>query len=251
MSSTYFDLITDTAPLPSGRSPGEVRIRPFVLGDQKELVSSGKSGEDFQVYNKLLSRLITSPKDLDLTDLLMSDVVALMFAVRVKSFGPMLKMPLECEECNQNSVVDVDLTQVLCKNHEEIPGFAADGLEVELSGKTYVVHLPRLKDERTASTLIKDLKAKGQTQDPDVDRMYIRRAVLIDSIDGETPTQMSKYEHLLEMSIQDYEDLRDFIKDHDTGLMLEDFRTVCPKCSAPNDLPLYITPDFFRPSARR
>lgn len=247
-----FELNRDDVQLPSGLDPSTVKIRSFVVGDQMELVKVSKSGDSSQIYQKLLSSLVLEPTGLDYSDFLMSDILYVLFAIRCKSFGTDLDISMDCDECGQQSKIPLDVNTIPVRDHSEVTdGFSPNALELELSGRQFTLHLPTLKDEKSAWTLIRDMKQRNQTKDPDVDRVYMRRAMLIDQIDGLALTQMQKFEALKAMSLVDFETLKDFLRDHDTGLLLDQLEVFCPGCQYPNEVSVGLSPEFFRAPSRR
>ena len=105
----------DKCPLINGDS---ITIRPLTAGDLRYLAGTG--GDVYRAYQGLLSRVIVAPENMDLDELLLDDLNALLFAVRIRSFGPEYDVKLQCQQCEKIQTKELSLYDVKSRNAEDI-----------------------------------------------------------------------------------------------------------------------------------
>lgn len=222
-----------------------VKIRPFVSGDQRHLA---KQTDSYRGYFSLLSRLVLSPEKLAFDELLLGDINAMLFAVRLRSFGPNFDVDFSCEMCQAKNHQIADLNNVMVRQADEFENFKAEGLEIELNGKAVTIRLPRLKDEKKLIDNMKSLKVKGnRVSDSDIDRSYVRLMQAIETIDGKKPILVEAFDFVDNLPIPDIERFGQFLNEHDIGIIKEQ-KLTCDTCQFENTITLGISAEFFRPS---
>lgn len=226
-----------------------VEIRPLVAGDQRYLANAGS--DPYKIYQSLLSRVIVAPK-FNVDSILLADVNALLYAVRIMSFGPEYEISFTCENCGNPQKAEMSLEKdMMIKYADETPDWSATNLKLELprSKKILTCHLLTLGDERAISTTLASWQRTGRSKNPQVDRIYLRLAQLIDTIDGAEALITDKYTAIDNMPIPDVEAIGELINKEDVGIVPEQLAD-CSACSYQNEVVLSITPDFFRSSTR-
>lgn len=122
-----------------------VSIRPMTFDDEKSLVSAGASEDP---VNLILSRCVENIK---VPDLLPLDKLYLIMKLREISYGDDYPTLLICNHCNAENPITVKLSQL---NVLPVPDDFQDPITVMLPSlkKEAVVRLPRVKDEKYASS---------------------------------------------------------------------------------------------------
>lgn len=259
-----------TMPLLPG---GAVRIRPMLGADQKVFTSAG--ADPHQLYYNLLSKIVVEPA-VDANQWLMSDVNAILFAMRILSFGDTLLVRYRCPGCAAVEDIPVAFTALEVRYAQDLD---ADLTKPQMVNTTtigehsYTFHLPRLQDEQTVSVAIEtsrrkvsrrpalrrpgpEMIATDPGQDDEVsgsaaDRALYLLAALIDAVDE--VGQQSIYhmvDRLRAMPMAELYELQDAVGAADTGLQpFAPFR--CRRCQWEDEVLVQIGPEFFRPTPKR
>lgn len=227
-----------------------VRIRPLLKGDQKVIAAPGASS--YQVMHSLLDRVIVEPR-LELDNMLLSDSIATLFAVRLMSFGSKYNVKYQCDNCSTHNTVALDLNQLEVRYASERESdFAATGLEITLSDGTVIkYHLPTLRDEKMISAQVKNLAKRDPTNaNSRYMSQLVRLTQLCDHVsavseDAEQPfIQRMKYFDE-QLTMVDERKIWNAIYHNDVGLVTE-VQHACQSCAYENDLMLSIDDQFFR-----
>lgn len=226
-----------------------VKIRPMTVGDQRYLAGAG--GDAYQTYYGMIDRLVVEPK-LSVDDLLMDDVNAILYTIKILSFGEEYDLSFECQSCGHLNRQKLKLTELEVVNAEDIPGYDPNALEVKLGKHTLTIHAIRLKDEKAVSKQMKNLAKTNIVQNESVDRLYVRYAQLIDQIDGK-PVMFfkDKMAFIDGLSIGELDELADIINAQSVGVIPR-VKVECTDsgCGAENDVRVGVSAAFFRPSAK-
>jgi hypothetical protein len=231
----------EKVPLLGGDS---VKMRPFVAGDLRTF----KSGNDaYRLYFNLLSKIVVETK-LSFDELLLSDVLAILFAARIVSFGPEYGITYACDNCNSRERAEIDLSTIEVKYANEFDFMPSD-IPITLGkGIEVTAHLPRLKDEKQLNMQLQSMKRSGTVVDEDIDRSYLRIAMLLDSINGEEEKSiMKKFEFVNNLPIQALNIFNEKLNECDSGIIPKFFDT-CKACGWENELALGMGAEFFRPA---
>lgn len=122
---------------------GPVIVKPLKYEDERILLSGRRSKLD--PINLILSRCV---EGINIQDILPMDKVFLLMKIREISYGEIYTFPLVCNNCKEESIVDVDLGNRLIINY--IPEDITDPREVYLPKikKSAKVRFPRVRDEQ-------------------------------------------------------------------------------------------------------
>lgn len=238
----------DALPLLKGNS---VCVRPFVVGDQRALIGVMGGGDTHRVYCKLLELLMTdpNPSKVDLDEMLISDVLTVLYASHIRSYGGDFDYEFRCEECGKKQQGVCLLTEVPVRTHDDFENFDPNNMDVSVCGHRIEMHEPRLRDEREINKFMGHLKKANRVVNTEADRMYVRMAQLIDSIDGEELSLTKRFEFLQKASPVVLEVMGEVLGEASTGIQFNEITTTCNNCGESNDVPLSIDLSFFRPPA--
>ena len=237
----------DAVPLIQGTS---VRAKLFLTENQRDFRAVLGSKDIYKAYRLLLDQLMVEPR-CNPDPLLLTDVLAILYLVKIFSWGALTKYEYTCR-CGQSNSHELDMSSLMVTYAEEIPNYSAAGIELELTDHKITYHLPTLGDEKKVSNYINHLRKTDRLKGEGVDEQYIRMAQMIDSIDGDEKLSLqAKFNHVMKWRIEDQEYFNEDSAKRDTGIVLDQVDTTCTNCGALNVINLGITPDFFRPGIRR
>lgn len=258
----------------------DVKIRTIVAADQKQMATG--MNDQYRMFQQMLSAFVLEPDALKIDDMLLSDAVAILYAVYLTSHGPEFEVKFRCEFCGATNERTVLLTDLIT---EDVTDLADEGRdfkminELELStGDTIKFHLPTVGDERTAKSALDAAKKRGREMSlHDLDLNYYRMAAyLVDVIPAaeknkepepepdptkehpimaaakDVPRRFpieAKENYLEALPIQDYVAYQDALRDADTGVKPQ-MQISCGRCSAENDVNVVFGANFFRPPRR-
>lgn len=227
----------------------QVRIRPLLKGDQKAISAPGAS--NYQVLYSLLDRVIVEPR-LDLDRMLLADCVAVLFAVRLMSFGAHYPIRYQCDNCEEFVEISVNLLESEVRYAEDRDTFEVRDLEVTLStGAVVTYHLPTLGDEKAIAAQVKNLAKRGDKSNPKYNEQLARITQLcnhVSSLSGDDQPFVQRMKFFdEELTMADERKIWKAVYDSDLGLVPESEHT-CPHCSYDNTVLLNIDQSFFRPS---
>lgn len=229
-------------PLIDGTS---VKVLPLTIGLQREL--GNKGGNSYQLYHELVSKLIRMTGDaIPFDDLLVDDILTILMAVTIKTYGDEYTHTFLCDECETKNKSKLSLSKDLeIREASELDDFKTEGIVTELGEHKVEFHLLRLRDERSLDRHIKDLAKLKLVQNEDKDRTYVRYAMMIDRIDGEAVLMQDKLRFIDGLSPVEFKKFVDTINDHSVGL-IPVVQVACSKCGFENEVLVSVTSSFFR-----
>ncbi len=91
----------------------EVRIRPFVVKEEKILLVAMESQDPKQIANAIIDTIESCTEDKIETDKLTSyDVEYMFMQIRGKSVGETSTVNLKCQECNEDNEVTINIANI-------------------------------------------------------------------------------------------------------------------------------------------
>lgn len=222
---------------------GKVHIRKLKVTEEAAIQSS-TGGLD--LVNATVGTCVKLPEGLNHLDLLITDRLALLIALRVFTFGKTYQFGFRCIGCGTQNRSDTDLSSLA--DHK-----AEDGLVEPLT-----VHLPdanvdvglrflRGKDEAQIAKVAK--RVALQSNDPTDTSHILRIALQIQTVNGEDLEPAKREAFVRDLTMVDSAAIREAIDDKEPGVDLT-IHPECKACGAVNDMALPFTADFFRPARR-
>ena len=240
---------------------GEVQIRKLKTREESILMSQGAEGlERFDIILKNCTRIPNGVKPLDL---LITDRMALILALRTHTFGPEYSFNFKCQFCNQMGKYNLNIMDEL---QEKDPVAIAERLyaegkidapedykleepfEVNLEecGKIIRMRFLRGHDEKKIASRSKRMMM--QSNDP-TDPSYIyRMALQVVTVDGEKKPLAEMERWVRELDGGDSARMRIALDDIEPGIDIRVYPT-CRSCSATNEMGMPFSAEFFRPSS--
>ena len=91
----------------------EVRYRPFLMKEEKTLLTAMESKDNRVVFSSLLDTIRSCVKDeVKIHQLTSFDIEYMFLQIRSKSVGETAKVSLECSECKTQNEIDVRLDDI-------------------------------------------------------------------------------------------------------------------------------------------
>ena len=223
---------------------GVVHVRRMGTAEESMLFSQGSQGVDrVASVLKLCTRL---PAGLEHPELLLQDRMALMFALRVHTFGPLYKMSFRCAYCKEVVKHSANLIEDL--NDKVSKSDVVEPIAVHLpeSNKDLTLRFLRGSDEDRIAKFSKRMRmASNDAGDPS--HVY-RLALQIVTVNGAELNQQDREAFVRSLSAGDSARMRIAVDDQEPGIDTTLYPT-CTACGATNEMELPFTAEFFRPTS--
>ncbi len=238
-------------PLPSrgllygGKMPeGKVYIRKLRVTEEAAIQGS-TSGID--LVNATVGACVQLPEGLTHQDLLITDRLALLVALRVFTFGPTYSYGYKCPSCGARNNQDFNLAELSSK-------LADDGLVEPIivklpdADRTVGLRFLRGKDEAQIARVAKRVALQSNDA-ADANSLVLRKALQIVSVDGADMPMADKEAFVRQLTMVDSQAMSEALDDAEPGVDLRIYPE-CKACGFQTDMALPFTLEFFR-AARR
>lgn len=176
----------------------------------------------------ILDKTILEPLGISAYDLHSADFLYLNLVQRLLAKGNKpYRIHAVCpnRRCNNDNVIDFDLTQLNPKYLEEAPKYEYKTLDDNVIEYTYLT--PRAFDEIRESVI--DFKETYPEADTDINTQEILRKIIV-RVDGKKPTYSQMTEYIQSLQISDVDELLTLVMTPDFGLNLNKQKCKCTKC---------------------
>ena len=220
---------THTLKLPSdGRS---IRYRPFLVKEEKILLMAMES-EDEKEVTEAVKNIIENcvEDDLDVKNLAVFDVEYLFLNLRSKSIGESVKLKMSCEHCENECMVNVNLSSV------EINRTEGHDNKIQLTSEIGVImRYPTFGIAESVDITKDPLKVVNDC----VDKIYDSKKVYNtrDSSEEELTEFVDSLNHEQFQKIQNFFETMPKLK--------KDVSFKCSKCKKDSDIVIERLQDFF------
>lgn len=226
-------------------------VRNYLMEDQRECSSAAASSNIYNFFKLVLDRFMQEPTatTFKTDNLLMSDILAVLYTIKAASWGEVFTISnFKCIGCGGTESPKLSMGKFDVLYADEIENYKAQGIVYNLAGHEVTCHLPTLGDENKVFLAMKDLRKTKGVKNPLLDESLMRVAQTIDTVDGKEQPLLLKFESLLKLPPEECEKLGDALSDMDTGILLDTFEVLCPKCKLDNseEVDLGFNPYFFR-----
>tara|TARA_R100001086_G_scaffold201006_1_gene117239 strand:- start:2963 stop:3844 length:882 start_codon:yes stop_codon:yes gene_type:complete len=221
---------------------GVVAIRQMRVAEEEHLATAG--GDVIAKIAKIIEAVTRLPAGFRPDQLLVTDRLFIMIALRRITFGPNYPVTFRCDECGANNREVIDVVQEL--NEKAAADDASEPVLVDLpdAGKRIGLRFFRGFDELEAARDARRAEARGQPQTP-VSARLMRQIVEIDGDDS--INAFAKKDLVAQMTAADSARVRKTMLDAETGIDLTLYQP-CAKCGAVNEFDMPFTAEFFRPT---
>lgn len=178
-------------------------------------------------------------------ELLLTDMMAILYALRTLTFGSALSFEYRCEACGAKNKATIDtmadFTETLPKEG------AAEPFEVMLkdAGVVAGVRLLRVKDNAELAKRAKRVALQSADAN-DVSNLF-RLAVCIVNLDGRTVTLREAEDFVKTLTLADSARIRNTLDRNDTGITTDTIQT-CRACRREQEVAVILDAEFFRPT---
>lgn len=225
-----------------GKVPKEITLRAMTTQEEKMLLGSSKSEN---VFEKILKACIVEPSDMDVKELVASDMMYLILKLRTHTYGSNYGVEVTCNSCGEKSDIQVNL--------DEFPVYELDEdfsepikVDLPMSGDSLEVKLLRGRDNTSVVNQAKKIakKTKGNARQLEYE---MRMAKHILTVNGEDYTEGKAQGYVNEMHARDSAFFWYVIDEVKIGMdtLVEE---ECSSCGNELEFDLPINREFFRPS---
>jgi len=244
-----------------GKVPGGViSIRKMTTREDSILLSQGARG--LERMDKILKAITRLPNGFKHEDLLLTDRMAIMLAMRTITYGPIYTYRYKCSECGSspekatiNIVEDLNekTPESLLQAFEEAdPPVGVEELvepfDVHLKDADCDVSLRYLRGHDELSIAKKARVLKMQSNDPTDPSYLFRLQSMIERVNGEEKPAREKEAFVRNLSALDAAIIRIEVEKREPGIDLRVYPE-CSSCGSTNELIMPFTAEFFRPAA--
>jgi len=247
MDYTNMIMVDSKTILPSCGAPyggelpdGEVTLKEMTAHEIKIL--SGAHGSGYATLNGILRRLVIDCK-VSLDQLLTSDRLYLLYAIRYLAFGPEYGFSYKCSDCGLQARDTLNIAELDIKYYNDEDDWEEPFTET-IEGVEYELVLPRGFVEKNAEKYVERAYRRGTDGDPY--QLYLVAACIKRAGDKEFKNINKAVLHVQNLPARVFWALRDVIDDHDYG-MPDTVEVTCARCGYIMDIPLPMTAEFFRP----
>lgn len=245
---------TTEYPLPSrgllyeGAIPGGiVQLRPFKTREQALLTSQGGGplGKAEAVLQSCCKLPSPTFKHLDL---LSTDRLAILVALRTKTFGPEYTFKWKCTNCRRTNNAMVDIVQDL-RERPGIEGKLVEPVLVELPIRktTVSVRFSRGTDEILVMKYAKQMESRSaELGDPAYS--YKLALQLQDEDDKPIGDVLARQRFVDDLHARDLLVIERAMSDAETGIDTR-LTLTCVHCDSTSEASMPFTPEFFRPGS--
>lgn len=240
-----------------GKIPGgQVEVRKLTVGEEL-IIHSTAGGTD--LIARLVKACVRLPNAFDPLELLATDRLALLIAMRVATFGPKYHYSYRCQSCGANQKAEADLGADL---HEKAAtSDLREPITVHLADcqTTIGLRLLRGKDEAQVAAVSKRiaLQSNDAVDTSSLTRMALQVVAIAEKEVGPDPETgkerlpLSERETFVRnLSIPDAEIMREAVDSVEPGVDLK-LNPDCKSCGSQNEIYLPFSADFFRPTRNR
>lgn len=239
---------------------GVVQIRKLTAREESILASQGSEG--LERMNLIVKNCVKLPNGYLHDDLLMTDRMALLLALRTVTFGTYYTYTYKCSFCNMTAKAGIDIQEDLDESTPEVIAMKQvekgriespdeflleEPLTVDLpdNGKTLTLRFLRGSDEDRVAKRAKRLRMQSNDVN---DLSYIHRIALqIITIDGEKENLAMRELFVKQLTSKDTSTIRIHVDELEPGIDLRVYPT-CRGCGGTNELAMPFGGEFFQPT---
>lgn len=218
-----------------------ITLRDITTKEEKMLL--GSTGDD--TMSNIVRACIVNPKNIDVNELIASDLHFLLMKLRIHTYGPEYKVTFQCPACGNSEISVVNLDDLIIYNLEE--KFETPMVfELPKSGDTLGCRLLTQKDTKFINQLAK--RATKQSPGNRQQAAYsIRQARHIMTINDKPVTDAEAQSYVQNMHGKDsayfWWKINDVKIGYDTTI-----EHTCSACGNEFESTLPISSEFFRPT---
>lgn len=227
-----------------GKLPdGRVQLKP--MGAKQHTLLLQQGGGTIGKIDAIVDTCCKLPAGITHKDLLLTDRLAILLAIRTKSFGPIYSFRWRCAECGKHTHSTVNIAFEL---DEKTPAEAdREPIEVTLpdAGNLLQVRFLRGRDEEAA---MRNAKRVQMSSNDNLDPSHLGRIALqLVSKDGEAfENAVVKHRFVESLTARDLIVLENAVAKQEPGVDLT-LVLDCSQCDASNRMAMPFTGEFFRP----
>lgn len=221
--------------------PADISLRGMTTKEEKILYASTGGN----VFQKILKNCITSPENIDTTQLIAADEMFLIIQLRITTYGPQYKVSATCPHCGRTETYTVNLGDF---DVDYLPENFEEPIKVTLprSGDELSLKILRNEDSEFIEKFAKKFAKQYNLPIREVE-YGCRMAKYITAINGEPIDFNDAREYVDNMASVDSMKMWSILNSIRVGIDTTTTVT-CTSCGEEFDFPMPITSEFFRPT---
>lgn len=232
-----------------GKLPeGRVQLQPMTAKQQALLQTQG--GGILGKLDAIIDTCCKLPAGMPHKDLLLTDRLAILLALRTKTFGPEYTFRWRCRECGKSNSATINITEEL-NEKIGVEGQLVEPIEIELPDKGTTLKLRFLRGTDEAQAVKNAKRFEMQSNDAQ-DPSYLYRIALQLISEDEKPFAniLEKQSFVEKLTAGDLIVIEDTVNEVESGIDNKLFLE-CGKCEATNEMGMPFAAEFFRPRRAR
>lgn len=219
-----------------------------VTARHEDILSNATLLRKGTVLDEFIKALIAT-QGVTINDLLIGDKNALYVAARRSAYGDIYSTKIKCPECGEESVEDIDLSQ-LTNKQLNLDGVTQNENRISYtlpnSGKAITIGLLTHKDETDIDAELKAL-AKFSGNNAPAPEITTRLRYTIKSVNGDSDKLKIKSFVENELTAKDSLALRKFVREKTPDIDMN-FNFTCTACGYQGRVPVPLDANFFWPN---
>lgn len=223
-------------------SSGEVlHYRPFLVKEQKILLTAGESNQPKQVIRAITDTIKSCvQEDIDVTSLSSFDVDYIFTRIRAKSAGETAELVVKCSECKEDNDVKVDIMQ------SKVIGDMKPKI-VQLTPEISIeMHYPTYSDLMSNTSIFEGEDGAPKTNEASMNLIISCMKTLFtqeERIDLKNESMQEKITFMDSLNSEQFEKIAQFIGD--IPKLSYDLQFTCEHCNHENNMTMEGMDNFF------
>lgn len=224
--------------------PKKVTLRAMMVSEEKILYTA----KDFSFIKKIVKACCVEPKDLDIKTLHPNDLIYLLYAIRLITFGSKYTDERKCPECGLKQDIEIDISEM------EMTQLKTEGLEDRLkvklpvNGDTLQLKLLSQGDLDDIDRKVNAGVNKGTIREPGSYEFTMKLKKTIDTINDEPfESEAHKIAYIEKLNARDLAAIQATLGKIEFGFDTTVY-TECVGCGAEMEVAGTICPEFFHPT---
>lgn len=224
--------------------PKKVTLRAMMVSEEKILYTA----KDFSFIKKLVKACCVEPKDLDIKTLHPNDLLYLLYAIRLITFGSKFTDERKCPNCGLKQNIEIDISEM------EMTQLDTEGLsdklkvKLPLNGSELQLKLLNQGEIDEVDRKINAGVQKGTIKDAGGAEYMMKLCKIIEEKDGEPfESEKAKLAFIEKLTARDLAAINATINKIEFGFDTKVYRE-CIDCGEEMEVTGSICPEFFHPT---
>lgn len=224
--------------------PKKVTLRAMMVSEEKILYTA----KDFSFIKKIVKACCIEPKDLDIKTLHPNDLIYLLYAIRLITFGSKYTDERKCPNCGLKQDIEIDISEM------EMTQLETEGLTEKLKvklpfdGSELQLKLLSQGELDEIDRRVKNAVQRGTVKDAEGNEFMLKLCKIIEEKDGEPfESEKHKLAFIESLTSRDLAAITATVNKIEFGFNTTVYRE-CINCGEEMEVTGTICPEFFHPT---